>query len=90
MLRSPPGGPAGNVFAGPYVDRRADQRQAADWLAAARADPGTLYLLNDHDKHTVRPRTDITCVCVFNPPVTGREVHDENGVYPLVTEPASA
>jgi L-ectoine synthase len=23
-------------------------------------------------------------VCVFNPPVTGREVHDENGVYPLI------
>ncbi|HLS25668.1 MAG TPA: ectoine synthase, partial [Beutenbergiaceae bacterium] len=21
-----------------------------------------------------------------NPPVTGREVHDENGVYPLITE----
>jgi len=27
-------------------------------------------------------------MCVFNPPVTGREVHDENGVYPLVEEPA--
>jgi L-ectoine synthase len=25
-------------------------------------------------------------VCVFNPPVTGREVHDEDGVYPLVVE----
>ncbi|CAM5404562.1 L-ectoine synthase OS=Streptomyces tendae OX=1932 GN=ectC PE=3 SV=1 [Streptomyces tendae] len=22
----------------------------------------------------------------FNPPVTGREDHDENGVYPLLTE----
>jgi L-ectoine synthase len=29
-------------------------------------------------------------VCVFNPPVTGREVHDENGVYPLIVEPAPA
>jgi len=27
-------------------------------------------------------------LCVFNPPVTGREVHDENGVYPLVEVPA--
>lgn len=52
--------------------------------------PGSLYLLNDHDKHKVRPRTDITCVCVFNPPVTGREVHDENGVYPLITEPETS
>ncbi|SFE15420.1 L-ectoine synthase [Actinopolyspora alba] len=48
--------------------------------------PGSLYLLDDHDKHQVRPRTDMRTVCVFNPPVTGREVHDENGVYPLVTE----
>ncbi len=49
--------------------------------------PGALYLLNDHDRHRVRPRTQMRTVCVFNPPVTGREVHDENGVYPLVTEP---
>lgn len=48
--------------------------------------PGSLYLLNDHDKHEVRPRTEMRTVCVFNPPITGREVHDENGVYPLVTE----
>lgn len=48
--------------------------------------PGSLYLLNNHDRHRVRPRTDIRTVCVFNPPVTGREVHDENGVYPLITE----
>ena len=48
--------------------------------------PGSLYLLNDNDKHEVRPRTEMRTVCVFNPPVTGREIHDENGVYPLVTE----
>lgn len=44
--------------------------------------PGTLYALNAHDRHIVRPRTDIVTVCVFNPPVTGREVHDETGAYP--------
>ena len=48
--------------------------------------PGSLYLLNNHDKHQVRPKTEMKTVCVFNPPVTGREVHDENGVYPLVRE----
>ena len=48
--------------------------------------PGTMYLLNDHDKHTVRADTDIRTACVFNPPVTGREVHDEDGVYPLLQE----
>jgi L-ectoine synthase len=48
--------------------------------------PGSVYLLNNYDKHVVRPTTEIRCVCVFNPPVTGRETHDENGVYPLLTE----
>lgn len=44
--------------------------------------PGTLYLLNRHDRHIVRPATDIVAACVFNPPVTGCEVHDESGAYP--------
>ncbi|MEY9213983.1 ectoine synthase [Thermobifida halotolerans] len=53
--------------------------------------PGMLYLLDGHEHHTVRPKTDFRVLCVFNPPVTGREVHDENGVYPLLTEePATA
>lgn len=47
-------------------------------------EPGTMYLLNGHERHTVRPRTRMRMLCVFNPPVTGREVHDEHGVYPLV------
>ncbi|MBC7723393.1 MAG: ectoine synthase [Burkholderiaceae bacterium] len=47
---------------------------------------GSMYLLNNHDKHELRPHTLMRTVCVFNPPITGREVHDENGVYPLVTE----
>lgn len=46
--------------------------------------PGTMYLLNGHEHHTVRAETDIRTVCAFNPPVTGREVHDENGTYPLI------
>lgn len=47
---------------------------------------GMMYLLDGHEKHTVRAVTELRMVCVFNPPVTGREVHDENGVYPLVVE----
>ncbi|GAA4919542.1 L-ectoine synthase [Stackebrandtia albiflava] len=52
-----------------------------------RLSPGTMYLLDGHERHTLRAHTDVRTVCVFNPPVTGREVHDENGVYPLLTEP---
>jgi L-ectoine synthase len=44
--------------------------------------PGIMYALNKNDRHIVRPETDLVTACVFNPPVTGQEVHDENGAYP--------
>ena len=50
--------------------------------------PGSMYLLNGHERHRVEPDTEMRMLCVFNPPVTGREVHDENGIYPLVEVPA--
>jgi L-ectoine synthase len=52
--------------------------------------PGVMYALNAHDRHVVRPYTDLVTACVFNPPVTGREVHDETGAYPADLEPAHA
>jgi len=55
-----------------------------------RLAPGVMYALNAHDRHIVRPETDILCACVFNPPVTGREVHDENGAYPAEADMAQA
>ncbi len=46
--------------------------------------PGTVYILDKHDKHILRGgKEDMVLACVFNPPLHGREVHDENGVYPL-------
>ena len=48
--------------------------------------PGVLYALNENDEHIVRPETNILTACVFNPPVTGREVHDENGAYPAAEQ----
>jgi L-ectoine synthase len=51
-----------------------------------RLAPGVMYALNNNDRHIVRPETDILTACVFNPPVTGREVHDENGAYPADTD----
>lgn len=55
-----------------------------EWPVAA----GTCYCLDQHDRHLLRADqgVDMRMVCVFNPPITGREVHDENGVYPLVVE----
>ncbi|GAB38832.1 MULTISPECIES: ectoine synthase [Gordonia] len=48
---------------------------------------GSMYLLNGHERHTVTAETQMRMLCVFNPPVVGTEVHDENGIYPLVTVP---
>lgn len=42
-----------------------------------------LYALDEHDEHLLRAKTDMRMVCVFNPPLSGKEVHDENGVYPV-------
>ncbi|MEE2693041.1 MAG: ectoine synthase [Pseudomonadota bacterium] len=46
--------------------------------------PGVMYALDKHDRHILRARSEMIMACAFNPPVTGREVHDENGAYPLV------
>ncbi|MEJ5979545.1 ectoine synthase [Novosphingobium sp. PS1R-30] len=42
---------------------------------------GTLYALDQHDQHTLRAESELVTVCVFNPPVTGSEIHDESGAY---------
>ena len=47
--------------------------------------PGTMYLLDKHDRHILRATTDLRMICVFTPPLTGGEVHDEDGAYPLLT-----
>lgn len=44
--------------------------------------PGTLYALDGHERHVLRAKTELRMVCVFDPPVTGREVHGDDGAYP--------
>ena len=48
--------------------------------------PGTLYALDGNEKHWLRARKTMRMICVFNPPLTGREVHDKEGVYPLIAD----
>ncbi|MFQ5431238.1 MAG: ectoine synthase [Nitrospinota bacterium] len=48
-----------------------------------RITPGTVYALDNHDKHILRAKTEMKLLCVFNPPCTGREIHDDDGSYPL-------
>ena len=45
-------------------------------------EPFTLYALDQHDRHVVRAtECDLRLVCVFNPPLSGCEVHRQDGSY---------
>src|SRR5262245_41973134 len=41
--------------------------------------PGTLYAMNNHDRHRLRARTRMRIVCTFFPALTGNETHDADG-----------
>lgn len=43
---------------------------------------GTVYALDGHEEHILTAETALRMVCVFNPALSGREVHDEDGAYP--------
>jgi L-ectoine synthase len=49
-------------------------------------EPGTIYALDQHDHHLLHAQTELKLACVFNPPLNGKEVHDETGAYPLTAE----
>lgn len=46
---------------------------------------GTVYALDGNERHLLTADTEMRMVCVFNPALVGKEVHDENGVYPLMS-----
>lgn len=52
--------------------------------------PGTLYILDKHDRHMLRAFKEMTMACVFNPPLNGKEVHNTEGAYELDAESISA
>lgn len=47
---------------------------------------GTMYALDKNDEHFLRATKDMRLICTFNPPITGRETHDKDGVYPLIED----
>jgi L-ectoine synthase len=48
--------------------------------------PGVMYALDKNDRHILRATSEMKMACVFNPPLNGREVHDDTGAYPLEAE----
>jgi L-ectoine synthase len=44
-------------------------------------EPDTLYALDAHDVHEFTAFTDVILISIFNPPVQGNEVHQNDGSY---------
>lgn len=45
--------------------------------------PDSTYVLDKNEKHYFEAHETVTLICVFNPPLEGREVHNEEGYYDL-------
>ena len=45
---------------------------------------GSMYALNNHDQHIARCKTDLVIACVFLPGLSGNEIHDTSGSYPIL------
>jgi len=52
-------------------------------MTAYIIEPDVLYVLDKNDDHTFKALDDVVLLCVFNPPVVGEEVHNEDGEYEL-------
>lgn len=48
-----------------------------------KIEPGTLYVLDKHERHILRVHSKLVFACVFNPPCSGQEHHDDEGAYTL-------
>ena len=53
-------------------------------------EPGVIYALDKNDQHELIAYETLTLVCVFNPPLRGKEVHNEAGAYTLDAEAIDA
>jgi quercetin dioxygenase-like cupin family protein len=48
--------------------------------------PDSTYVLDAHDPHYFEALEDTVLICVFNPPLTGQEVHGADGAYAPSTD----
>jgi L-ectoine synthase len=62
----------------------AGEAELTDLASGQRHDlrPGSMYALDEHDRHTLRVRSELHLVCVFNPALMGAETHDADGSFP--------
>ncbi len=75
-----------NHFEAVYCIEGEGEIEELDNGVVHRITPGVMYALDRNDRLELRATSRLRLVCVFNPPCTGRETHDETGAYPLLTE----
>lgn len=46
-------------------------------------EPWTMYVVGPHDPHRFESLTDVHVLSIFDPPLSGEEVHDADGVLPV-------
>jgi len=66
-----------------YVIEGTGEVENAETGEVFQLSAGTTYTLDKNDKHHLRAFTQLKLVCVFNPALTGAEVHDKDGAYTL-------
>ncbi len=54
-----------------------DKKTGRSW----EIQPGMCYVLDDNDPHEFTALEDVELLSIFNPPLTGKEVHDAEGSY---------
>ena len=64
-----------------YVIEGEGEVENADTGEVFSLKPGTMYTLDQNEKHFLHAFTRMRIVCIFTPPLTGRETHDEDGSY---------
>lgn len=45
--------------------------------------PGIMYALDKNDPHLFKAMVKTRLICIFNPPLKGREIHNEDGSYDI-------
>ncbi len=51
--------------------------------------PGTIYIPEKHEPHVLEAETDLRLMCVMSPPLSGAEIQDETGAFPLLAAPTA-
>ena len=45
-------------------------------------EPGVMYIVGPKDRHSLKADTALHIISIFNPPLKGDEIHDEDGALP--------